>query len=228
MEGKTKPLDFSLIFRKILDSLNLTYYRVGKDTGISSTTWGKILNGEVKPKYETLRALLDAYPQLNANYVLNGVGKMLNDGNLKRIADDEYMDLPFLSVKAKATFLSNYEEGLTTITETYSVNSKQVNKNKTSIVVEVDGDSMLPTLRHGSRIVCEKIDCSEWAYTTGVVAVLYRDYFVVKRIKNNDLHNLKNIMLHSDNINSDGAIVVEANDIREIWKVRLICYMSLD
>nr|ARK13082.1 hypothetical protein A6C57_23585 [Fibrella sp. ES10-3-2-2] len=85
-------------------------------------------------------------------------------------------------------------------------------------IIEVNGDSMEPLLYSGYQVVIYVVDPNDWAYKTGVVAVLYRDEFVIKRIKDNRLDEDGRLTLHSDNP-AGGSISVPRDEIRAIFQV---------
>jgi hypothetical protein len=78
---------------------------------------------------------------------------------------------------------------------------------------------MSPQLVHGARILAVPVDAGDWIYQSGgVFAVIYRDFFVVKRIRENDLLTKHYLTLHSDNP-MGGSVTVPSNQIRGIWRV---------
>lgn len=77
----TEP-SFKSIFQSILSTLGVTVYRVAKDIGTGVAPVQNLLKGG-KPSYDTIVKILDAYPTLNPEYVLFGVGTVLRNGNAR-------------------------------------------------------------------------------------------------------------------------------------------------
>ena len=64
--------------QQFMDHENLTAYQVNKDSGLCK---GLLINAFAKQQgltTSTLEAILNAYPQLNANWLIVGRGEMLN------------------------------------------------------------------------------------------------------------------------------------------------------
>jgi phage repressor protein C with HTH and peptisase S24 domain len=90
-----------------------------------------------------------------------------------------------------------------------------------ALAFETDG-GMEPTLERGDTVVATAVEKSDWEYVQGgLYAVVFRDFFVIKRIVTNDLVLNSVLTLQSDNPQS-GNIHVRYEDIKAIWKVRLI------
>lgn len=56
---------------------------------------------------------------------------------------------------------------------------------------------------------------------------MYRHYFVIRRIKDNDLLTPDMLTLHPDNPEA-GSMPVPAKDIRRIWKVAKVVEAPVD
>ena len=68
--------------RAFRESRNLTQKDIFQATRgeIKQTTLSAIENGQAKPGFDTLAALLDTYPELSSDWLLRGTGPMLRDG----------------------------------------------------------------------------------------------------------------------------------------------------
>ncbi len=133
------------------------------------------------------------------------------------------------AVKGQAAFVKGYGgncgyEGL----DVYPVYSTEGAGYSNAAVLEVEGNSMSPRLTHGAKVLAVCIDKDDWCYqSSGIYAVLYRDYFVIRRIKDNDLLTRNMLILHSDNPEA-GSMPVPAKDIRGVWKVVKVVEAPVD
>ena len=212
--------------KQVFDALNLSIYQVAKDLGENSSKFYNILSGRAKPSYDTVMTLLAQYPQIRADFLLRGTLPVLSsepegktNGQLV-LVDDDTIELPFVPIKFYASFVENITEGLQPHSlETYRVRKPTERMPRQPAVIEISGNSMSPQLVNGAKVIAVEIDSTDWEYQSGgVYAVIYRDYFVVKRIKENELLTRKILTLHSDHPNG-GTVTVAVSDLRGIWKV---------
>jgi len=135
--------------------------------------------------------------------------------------DDDFVTLPFIDIPARASFDHNRFWDQPIGEKTVQVLKTQLQPNyqkKRPVVIEVNGDSMEPRLQSGHRLTAYEIDPGDWPYTTGVVAVRFREEFVIKRIKENRIRETGYLTLTSDNP-AGGTISVPTSDIRVMWKL---------
>jgi repressor LexA len=211
--------------KQVFDSLGMTIYQISKDLGENPSKFYNILSGRAKPSYDTIMSLLACYPQIRADYLLRGILPVLGDsereGNSRfAIADENLVEVPFVPIKFYASFVETYTEGFRkNDMDTYRVRSASIRSNRPVVVIEVSGNSMTPQLSNGAKVLAEQVDQSNWEYQSGgIFAVMYRDFFVVKRIKDNELLTKKYLTLHSDNA-LGGSVTVSAKDLRGIWRI---------
>lgn len=134
---------------------------------------------------------------------------------------EEYLILPAVPVKARATFAemvgSGSEYGDLETMRAYNPSSEL--RKDGSIAIEIDGDSMEPQLRSGMWVGAYPLDPGDFKYaTSGVYVVDYGSSVVIKRIKHNELLTNGTLTLHSDNERA-GSVVIESGDLRRLWKV---------
>lgn len=209
--------------KQVFDSLGITIYQIAKELGENPSKFYNILNGRAKPSYDTIMSLLACYPQISADYLIRGILPVLNspEANAKLTgSDDETVEIPFVPVRFYATFVESYSDGLSDReTELFRVRRPVMKGYKQAVVLEISGNSMSPQLAHGAKVLAIPISQGDWEYQSGgVYAVMYRDYFVVKRIRDNELITRKYLTLHSDNPNG-GNVTVPLQDIRGMWKI---------
>jgi phage repressor protein C with HTH and peptisase S24 domain len=217
----------------VLKELGITPYQLAKAGGDNPTKIYNILNGKARPSYDTLESLLEQYPQINLNWLVSGVGEMFNGDSSDHAADsgvaEPFTRHPFVSIKGQAPFVKGYAgdcnyDGL----NEYPVYLGEGTGYPRAAVMEVEGNSMSPRLVHGTKVLAICIDKDDWCYqASGIYAVMYRDYFVIRRIKDNDLLTRNMLTLHSDNPEA-GSMPVPAKDIRGIWKVVKVVEAPVD
>ena len=211
--------------KQVFDGLGLTIYQIAKDLGENPSKFYNILSGRAKPSYDTIMSLLACYPQIRADYLLRGIlpvlGESSSEGNSRfTVSDENLIEVPFVPIKFYASFVETYTEGFRKMDmETYRVRSASVRANKPAVVIEISGNSMTPQLSNGAKVLAEQVDQSNWEYQSGgIFAVMYRDFFVVKRIRDNELMTKKYLTLHSDNP-LGGSVTVGHKDLRGMWKI---------
>jgi repressor LexA len=209
--------------KQVFDALGMTIYQISKDLGENPSKFYNILSGRAKPSYDTIMSLLACYPQIRADFLLRGIQPVLgeNNGNSRfTVADENLVEVPFVPIKFYASFVETYTEGFRkTDMDTYRVRSASIRSNRPVVVIEISGNSMTPQLSNGAKVLAEQVDQSNWEYQSGgIYAVMYRDFFVVKRIKDNELMTRKYLTLHSDNT-LGGSVTVSAKDLRGMWKI---------
>ena len=211
--------------KQVFDGLGLTIYQIAKDLGENPSKFYNILSGRAKPSYDTIMSLLACYPQIRADYLLRGILPVLGEGNSEGngrfvVAEENLIEVPFVPIKFYASFVETYTEGFRKMDmETYRVRNASIRSNKPAVVIEVQGNSMTPQLSNGAKVLAEQVDQSNWEYQSGgIFAVMYRDFFVIKRIRDNELMTKKYLTLHSDNPQG-GSVTVGYKDLRGMWKI---------
>jgi len=196
----------------------LSLRAVGELFGIQAAAVQKWEKGTSKPSIEQLTLLSEHY-----NVPLKDIINENIDGSyphkIKYPEDIEFIDLPFVSVPARASFIDMPDGVKGTTHETYTVIKKKNTNYEGQILIEVNGDSMEPNYPSGTIVRCKQVDPSDWAYIqSGVYAIVFANSFVIKRIKDNNYHE-GYLTLHSDNTETGGKLNIKAEDLRQIWKV---------
>lgn len=212
--------------KQVFDALGITIYQIAKELGENPSKFYNILNGRAKPSYDTIMSLLACYPQISADYLIRGILPVLNlpespEANARIMtSDNDTVEVPFVPVRFYGSFVESYADGsITRDAELFRVRKPVTKGHKNAVVLEISGNSMSPQLAHGAKVLAVPVSESDWEYQSGgVYAVMYRDYFVVKRIRDNELLTRKYLTLHSDNPNG-GNVTVPLQDIRGLWKI---------
>lgn len=225
-EFKQQPVDNESIqhrLRQLFDQLGLTIYQIAKDTNENPSKFYNILNGRAKPSYDTILTLLDRYPQISADYIFRGVKPILtvDTSNVLPVPPEpDSTEIPFVPVRFYASFIESMGEGLrASDLGSFRVEKALAVTYPSAVVIEIAGNSMSPQLVSGAKVMAEPVDESNWVYQSGgVFAVMYRDYLVIKRIRENNLLTHQHLTLYSDHPNG-GSVTVSAGDLRGLWKV---------
>ncbi len=223
LDDMNKPVAIQERLKQVFDALGITIYQIAKELGENPSKFYNILNGRAKPSYDTMMSLLTCYPQISADYLIRGILPVLSsaDSNARiSAADDDTVEVPFVPVRFYASFVESFADGNNiTETEPFRVRKTVTKGHKNAVVIEISGNSMSPQLAHGAKVLAVPVSESDWEYQSGgVFAVMYRDYFVVKRIRDNELLTRNYLTLHSDNPNG-GNVTVALQDIRGLWKI---------
>jgi repressor LexA len=92
-------------------------------------------------------------------------------------------------------------------------------RRKGTLIIEVDGDSMEPTLMSGWSVACYRIPKSDFKYLpSGIYGIVFGNFFVIKRVKDNNILRDGTLTLHSDN-DRGGTLTIPAEELRGVWKV---------
>jgi phage repressor protein C with HTH and peptisase S24 domain len=189
--------------RDIVDKL-ATLYKVTSDY---------ILYGEDGPPASVI--------ELRRQVALQGISEMAEQPIRYRADDIEVVFARRVPVAARATFAENLAEGgnMDEFEEVPIKNPTPELRRPGSLEVEVNGDSMEPTLRSGWSVACYPVDKADFKYLPGgVYAIVFGSFFVIKRIKDNNIIKDGTLTLYSDN-DRGGTLTVPAEELRGIWKV---------
>lgn len=106
---------------------------------------------------ESKKIISETYPELNMNWVLNGVGEMLNEAST--MGNDSTNipmpnHIPVVPIAAQAGRLTDF---------TMSVSENDCEKmvspiNGADLVIPVTGDSMSPEYPNGSKVIVSKVN----------------------------------------------------------------------
>lgn len=152
-----------------------------------------------------------------------GIKSMTEQPVRYRTEDIEVVFARRVPVAARATFGENltddWEGDEDGFEEVPIQNPTPELRRKGTLVIEVDGDSMEPTLMSGWSVACYKIPKSDFKYLPGgIYGIVFGNFFVIKRIKDNNILRDGTLTLHSDN-ERGGVLTVPADELRGIWKV---------
>jgi transcriptional regulator with XRE-family HTH domain len=199
--------------RKWRKGQKITQSALGKKIGVHLNTISAYERGESIPesKQEMLIALIHGRSE-----------SIVNEPRISYLEDVELIELPYLSLPARATFAEMIEGVAGHIVEKRPVLRNRNTNYQGQILIQVDGDSMEPNYPSGTIVRCKQIDPGDWDYLkSGVYAVVFANSFVIKRVKDNNFQE-GYLTLHSDNTDTGGKMDVRTQDLRQVWRVEWI------
>lgn len=232
---KADVTDRFIIALEHLKIQGIPYSEIATKIGASVSLVSEIRRGKTKLAPHFAKKFIEAF-EINEKWLLFGEGDSIFKNITSTedvtnvhpvIMNDEWIDVPFVPLHARATFAESFLDTNVKEIEIVRIQKRPgINYNKAR-VFEVDGDSMEPTLVSGEQVLCEVIDPSNWRFTTGVVVVAFGNMVVIKRIKDNDLINGK-LVLWSDN-EQGGKITLskDTDEIRRMYKVKYTVYKPI-
>ena len=208
------------IFQEIFKEYGYTAYSVARDLGKVSnhSKYQKLLSGESDTQFSSIREMVKLFKHLNPNFLLRGEYPIRLESNAKdlgSIHDLEFVEVPFVSIKAQAGFIATFPDDYEKLeVETIKVPATAVRNLKITQCFQVEGNSMEPQLKNGSKILGELIENADWVYLNGgVYAILFDSKFVIKRIKTNNIRKGE-LELHSDN-EMHGSLTIDSKGLND-------------
>lgn len=167
---------------------------------------------------------------INFDWVMTGEGNMMHSdqeprGNAELLGfavpapREATVPVRFYEPEPSATF-REFCVGVNESPDTINILPEQADTiDDLSCVFVVSGDSMAPQIQNKAKILCREVIPSRWHYVHGVIAIVYDDRFVIKRVKKNCLDDGNYILLSSDNPDYPGTEKAYLGGIRCIFEV---------
>lgn len=196
----------------------------------------EIFKGRRDVTIELIRKAVEVYG-INPSYLFQGQGRKFHDGDtsekvnvLAIVTDQDNRErIVHVPVPAQAGYASQFNDPVFVKSlPTYSLPDYNFQSGSYRSF-DVAGDSMLPTLHSGDRVVCSFIEPNYWYQAVKdrqMHVIISTTDVLVKRIVNN-IRTEKSLVLQSDN-QEYPEIVVPIEEVQEIWKVRLKISPYLD
>ncbi len=159
---------------------------------------------------------------VSREYVRYGTGGVYGIGGAAPVPSPSYTLLPLVNVTARATFVSGFATGnpLDKLEQVPILLDASLGAITDAVLIEVEGDSMAPTLLPRDRLVVTPVDIGDWAHQSGgVYVIVFRDQIAVKRISVNHLADTGFLHLTSDNPKG-GSLTVRAADVLGLYRIR--------
>lgn len=208
----------------VFEALGVTPYEVAKRLNVSNVKYYNIVRGDSKPNYNTLEELLTLFPQINMNWVMKGQKPILHATGAKIVGVGDvtniFVTLPFLHTT----------DHMTSQSEMYQVllpNDADPKIYNDAVVISLTDNAMADRLPAGAKVLGRPVPSSEWNFLGGgIYAVLYHTYFVVRRIKGNDLPTKNLLTIEADNPEF-GYVHLKREDIKSIYKIERVVDLPL-
>ncbi len=223
-------------FYEVRDALGLTDYKIQTSVeGITKNMLDKLRQGIVtEVSIKILKPFIEAYPQVNVNYILTGSGSMFNQEQgaietkveAKPIDTEIIIQVPLVNQYAYAGYLSGYQ------TDTYLDSLPTIpfiadhEMKGNYIAFEVKGDSMNDgteeSYLEGDKLFCREIPQHLWVDSKLHIrkwdfVIVHEEGILVKRIIDHDVQN-HTITVHSLNDFYPDK-VIDLAEVRQIFNV---------
>lgn len=226
-------------FYMVRDALNLTDYKIYTSVeGITKNMLDKLRQGLVtEVSIKILKPFIEAYPEVNVNYILTGCGPMFNQetktdevqevkNDAKPISTEIIIQVPLVNQYAYAGYLSGYQ------TDTYIDSLPTIpfiadhEMKGNYIAFEVKGDSMNDgteeSYLEGDKLFCREIPQHLWVDSKLHIrkwdfVIVHEEGILIKRIIDHDVQN-HTITVHSLNDFYPDK-VIDLADVRQIFNV---------
>lgn len=226
-------------FYMVRDALNLTDYKIYTSVeGITKNMLDKLRQGLVtEVSIKILKPFIEAYPEVNVNYILTGCGPMFNQelkaeevqelkNDAKPISTEIIIQVPLVNQYAYAGYLSGYQ------TDTYIDSLPTIpfiadhEMKGNYIAFEVKGDSMNDgteeSYLEGDKLFCREIPQHLWVDSKLHIrkwdfVIVHEEGILIKRIIDHDVQN-HTITVHSLNDFYTDK-VIDLADVRQIFNV---------
>ena len=163
---------------KAREDLGFNQANFSEKIDLAAQSLARYEKNKVNPSMEFIAKLTDMF-NINSNWLLTGKGEMFISNDTTKNSDNYFIDL--LNVRAGAgEGIYNYViETVDTISLDKSFFRTPINTNKIK-GIQVDGDSMEPTLRDGDYVL---IDENINFGTNGIYAIQYGGQILIKRLQ---------------------------------------------
>lgn len=78
---------------ELMFRLKINQRGLGEKIGVSHTTVRNVVNNITKPRYEFLESILNAYPNINKDWLLGGTGEMFLDNKSNPVSSPKVPEL---------------------------------------------------------------------------------------------------------------------------------------
>ncbi len=163
---------------KARENLGFNQANFSEKIDLAAQSLARYEKNKVNPSMEFIAKLTDMF-NINSNWLLTGKGEMFISNDTTKNSNNYFIDL--LNVRAGAgEGIYNYViETVDTISLDKSFFRTPINTNKIK-GIQVDGDSMEPTLRDGDYVL---IDENINFGTNGIYAIQYGGQILIKRLQ---------------------------------------------
>lgn len=196
---------------------------IAKKLGTYNHVINSILQGKRNITVDQLNKLFELF-QVNANFlfgssdtmIVNGVEIPTHSFN-GRSTGGTRANIELVTHKALAGNLMNSQEREDEVLSRFAIPGFEGNL----IAIEIEGDSMYPTITGGDIVVCEQLERGESLKANAVYVIATKDGVVAKRIQPNRMDSeVSSLSLISDNSSTYKPYDVDLEDVLKIMKVK--------
>lgn len=200
---------------------------LGDAIGVSRAAISLFEIGTSKPSSETLSKLAETL-KVDMAFLLgkNQVSVARDHNNVQAVgflADMVGVDLPFVSFRARASFIElgmgiQHPNNFETL-RLYVSSEEEAARYTGALVFEVEGDSMDPLLRSGEKVIAWQVPEGKWEQVYNQVCVVaYDDTVTIKAVRENELFTRNLLTLYAQNP-AAGFLPVQRQQIQSLWRV---------
>lgn len=215
-------------FRKVYEYLENNNLIKGKsDIAKKLGTYNHVINSILKAKrnitVDQLNKLFEIY-SINANFLFGisddmiaGLGDLMTQPFSNRINGGR-ANIQLVTHKALAGNLMASQEYKDEVLSSFSVPGLE---GSNLFAIEIEGNSMFPTITNGDVVVCEQMERGESLKANSVYVIVTKDGVVAKRIQANKENNhISSLSLISDNSGTYKPYDVDIDEVIKILKVK--------
>ena len=215
-------------FKKVYDYLENNNLIKGKsDIAKKLGTYNHVINSILKAKrnitVDQLNKLFEIY-SINANFLFGisdemiaGYGDLLTQPFSNRVNGGR-ANIQLVTHKALAGNLMASQEYEDEVLSSFSVPGLE---GSNLFAIEIEGNSMFPTITNGDVVVCEQLERGESLKANSVYVIVTKDGVVAKRIQQNKENNvIASLSLISDNSGTYKPYDVDIDEVVKILKVK--------
>lgn len=196
---------------KIAEAEGVKLASIEASIGASRGVLSKAVKNGTDISSKWIGLICENYPKYSSKWLLTGEGNMLNEYDepqanaqflgvaVPAIAEDT-VPVRFFEPRPSATF-REFCTGVNATPDTINILPEKGDRiDELSCIFTVSGESMAPQIQDKAKILCREVMPSRWHMIRhGVIAIVYDDRFVIKRVKKNYLETENYILLASDN-----------------------------
>jgi phage repressor protein C with HTH and peptisase S24 domain len=215
-------------FKQVYDYLENNNLIKGKsDIAKKLGTYNHVINSILKAKrnitVDQLNKLFEIY-SVNANFLFGisdemiaGYGDLMSQPFSSRTSGGR-ANIQLVTHKALAGNLMASQEYEDEVLSSFSVPGLE---GSNLFAIEIEGNSMFPTITNGDVVVCEQLERGESLKANSVYVIVTKDGVVAKRIQQNKENNsIASLSLISDNSNTYKPYDVDIDEVVKILKVK--------
>lgn len=235
-------MDNSKMIRTLCEQLDLPIYLFEKEIGVASGTVSKALQKDTPISKSLIWKISKRYPHVSEEWLTTGNGEMFlpvekeknNKNEVRAVAHENYMEVPYLPAIAQAGYVSAYTDRLISGTNSNlnEMDTKLVPREYEKgnyLVVEIVGDSMDDgtdrSIAEGDKLLVKELERDAWNYKLNNKRYLFlvatREGVVCKQITDQDVDN-KVITCHSFNPVYRDYILNLEQDVLQLFYVKKI------